>query len=198
MKQCTIAMTDTVDEALVTEVTLKVARSLNLDMNNRTLGRRIIGVAKITPNVEAFKESKHHSFAYYLYNSKLHNHSQHSNQRIGQSAFYMHYLCTIHCAVMLVHYIHPTTTHYEPAFLYTIQLLNHCTPAHFSLQRVKNMVSSMNQQLKLYTPRCMRNPPPPPRNPLPPSQRNRRRHCNPRSPRGAFSSKRKPRYQIVD
>lgn len=55
-------MTDNIDEALLSDVTLKVARALNLDMNNRTLGKRIIGVAKTAKSVGDFEIGKYNIF----------------------------------------------------------------------------------------------------------------------------------------
>ncbi len=47
-------MTDNIYEALLSDVTLRVSRALNLQGNNRTLGKRIIGVAKLSGDVDAF------------------------------------------------------------------------------------------------------------------------------------------------
>jgi hypothetical protein len=49
-------MTDNIDEALLSNVTLSVSRALNLQGNNRTLGKRIIGVAKLSADIDAFTQ----------------------------------------------------------------------------------------------------------------------------------------------
>ncbi len=49
-------MSELIDEGLLNDVAIRVARALNLDMNNRTLGKRIIGFAKSATDIDAFTE----------------------------------------------------------------------------------------------------------------------------------------------